>query len=103
MNKKNIKQKTTVFELKYFEVIRQNRVNKSISWGDPCTHGGDDLVWCKEGDSCGEADNMCTSLCPWAACRHDGCCTGWWDWGSDDEGEEDLIASIFYSNSHSNK
>ncbi|WP_337871669.1 hypothetical protein [Ignavibacterium sp.] len=43
-----------------------------------------DAVWCKQGDLCGTNDRMCTSLCPQPSCRHDGCCTGWWDWGGDD-------------------
>lgn len=42
-----------------------------------------DSVWCKVGDSCAPSDKMCSSLCPRPSCRHDGCCTGRWDWGGD--------------------
>jgi hypothetical protein len=30
----------------------------------------------------GDADRMCSSLCPSYSCQHDGCCTGF-DWGGD--------------------
>ena len=45
-----------------------------------------DVVWCLQGDSCGEYDKWCGWPLPGS---HDGCCTGAWDHKGDG-------ASVYY-------
>lgn len=103
------KRSTNMYSLTYFKVLKdKSNIDFNESIAAKC-EPSKDSVWCKQGDSCGENDRMCSSLCPKSSCRHDGCCTGLWDWGGDGAsisviesfGPTDIITNEIIENSNS--